>query len=267
MSASVLEAIMAGARRSALERARRDGAATERKAALASPRAGAFADVLTRPGVQFIAECKRRSPSKGILTREYDPVRIACGYAAAGAAAISVLTEPSFFDGCLDHLSAVRAAVALPILRKDFIATEFQLVEARAAGADAVLLIVAALEPQSFAELLAAVARLGLTALVEVHTPDEARLALDHGATLVGVNSRDLQTLTVSSAVFDRVAPLVRPGVTWVAESGIQTPDDVRRVEALGYSAVLIGERFMVTDDPGATLRQFIADTRRTEPS
>ncbi|HEX5070393.1 MAG TPA: indole-3-glycerol phosphate synthase TrpC [Vicinamibacterales bacterium] len=265
MSASVLQAIMSGARRSALERASRDAGATERAAASTTPRAGEFASALMRPGVQVIAECKRRSPSKGILRPHYDPVRIASGYAAAGAAAISVLTEPSFFDGHLDHLRAVRAAVSLPTLRKDFIATEFQLLEARAAGADAVLLIVAALQRQQFTTLLAAAANVGLMALVEVHTPEEARVALDHGAMLVGVNSRDLQTLAVSTWVFESLAMLIKPGVTWVAESGIRTPEDVRQVGALGYSAVLIGERFMTADDPGATLRQFIAESRAME--
>jgi len=265
MSASVLDAIMAGARRSALERERRQRATVERQAGSASPQGAAFVSALARPGAQFIAECKRRSPSTGMLVRDYDPARIAGQYESAGAAAISVLTEPSFFDGSLDHLRAVRAAVSLPLLRKDFIATEFQLIEARAAGADAVLLIVAGLERHVIEELLAAATRLSLAALVEVHVPDEARLALDLGAVVIGVNSRDLQTLTVSSAVFDRIAPLMKPGVTWVAESGIRTPGDVRRVRGLGYAAVLIGERFMVSDDPGETLRQFIAQAREGE--
>jgi indole-3-glycerol phosphate synthase len=261
MTTSVLEAIMAGSRRSAFERARTSRVAVERQAASASPRGAEFATALAQPGIQIIAECKRRSPSKGVLKRDYDPARIASGYARAGAAAISVLTEPSFFDGHLDHLRAVRAAVGVPLLRKDFMATEFQLVEARAAGADAVLLIVAALRPVELASLLAGAAKYGLAALVEVHTTDEVRIALDHGATLVGVNSRDLQTLAVSLAVFDQIAPMIPAGVTRVAESGISTPADIRYVRQLGFDAVLIGERFMATDDPGASLQQFTAAT------
>jgi indole-3-glycerol phosphate synthase len=229
-------------------------------AIMATPRGQAFQAALNLPRVQIIAECKRRSPSKGVLRRDYDPARIASAYARAGAAAISVLTEPTFFDGDLEHLRAVRAAVTVPLLRKDFIAIEFQLIEARAAGADAVLLIVAALEVRELAELIAGAARYGLAALVEVHTRDEARIALDHGATLVGVNSRDLQTLAVSSSVFEQIAPLIPTGVTKVAESGISTTDDLRRVRDLGYQAVLVGERFMVADDPGAALQSFVAE-------
>jgi len=261
MTTSVLDAIMAGARRSASERARVSRRAVERQAASASPRGAEFVAALARPGMQIIAECKRRSPSKGVLKRDYDPARIASGYASAGAAAISVLTEPSFFDGHLDHLRAVRAAVRVPLLRKDFLASEFQLVEARAAGADAVLLIVAALEPADLASLMAGAARYGLAALVEVHTAGEARIALDHGATLMGVNSRDLQTLAVSLVAFEQIAPLIPAGVIRVAESGISTPADIRHAQQLGFDAVLMGERFVVTDDPGAALRDFSAAT------
>jgi indole-3-glycerol phosphate synthase len=267
MSAGVLEAIMAGSRRSAVERARTGRAAVERQAAAATPKAAEFAAALEQPGVRIIAECKRRSPSKGVLKRDYDPARIASGYASAGAAAISVLTEPSFFDGQIEHLRAVRAAVGLPLLRKDFIATEFQLIEARAAGADAVLLIVAALHARELRTLMAGAARYGLASLVEVHTTEEAHLAIDQGATIIGVNSRNLQTLAVSSLVFEEIAPALPKGVIRVAESGIATPADVRRVQQLGFHAVLIGERFMVTDDPGASLQAFAAAVSTAVPS
>ena len=150
--------------------------------------------------LRIIAECKRRSPSRGVLRPDYDPVAIAPGYAQAGAAAISVLTEPTFFDGSLEHLHAVRAAVGIPVLRKDFIVSEYQLLEARAAGADAVLLIVAALDPQSLTALHARASTLGLDVLVEVHDADELSLALDAGARIIGVNNRNLRTLEVDVA-------------------------------------------------------------------
>ena len=147
--------------------------------------------------MNVIAECKRRSPSRGVLRADYDPVAIARGYAEAGAAAISVLTEPTFFDGSLDHLRAVRAAVAVPVLRKDFIVSEYQILEAKAAGADAVLLIVAALDPVELRALAGCAAGLGLDALVEVHDAGELRAAIDAGARIVGVNNRNLRTLEV----------------------------------------------------------------------
>ena len=207
----------------------------------------------------MIAECKRRSPSRGILRRDYDPAAIAAGYARAGAAAISVLTEPSFFDGHIDHLRAVRAAIDLPILRKDFICTEFQIAEARAAGADAILLIVAGLEPDELAGLVANAAAYELAALVEVHSAAEARLAVDAGARVIGVNSRDLRTLAVSTTIFDELAPALPSQIPWVAESGIKTPADVERLRSLGYRACLIGERFMTAPDPGEALAAFLA--------
>ena len=180
----VLTAIMAASRRSALERARVLRTTVDRQAAAAAPRPEAFYDALRQPGVRVIAECKRRSPSRGILRRDYDPAAIARGYARAGAAAISVLTEASFFDGHIDHLREARTAVDLPILRKDFICTEFQVAEARAAGADAILLIVAGLEPYELIGMIANAAAYDLATLVEVHTADEARFAIGAGATV-----------------------------------------------------------------------------------
>jgi len=251
----VLGAIVAASRRSAVERERRDGAAAlERAAAARTPDAAAFRAALAAPGIRVIAECKRRSPSRGVLRPVYDPAAIARGYAAAGAAAISVLTEPAFFDGSLAHLEAVRAAVPLPVLCKDFLVTGRQLLEARAAGADAALLIVAALTPPELARQLAQARDAGLAALVEVHDADEAARAIDAGADIIGVNSRNLRTLAVDPAVFEQMAPRLPRGVIAVAESGLRTPGDLARLRAERYDAFLIGERLMTTDDPGAGL-------------
>ena len=195
MTGDLLTTVVAGARRSADLRERSVGKAISREAGLRRPRGAAFRASLQAPGRRIIAECKRRSPSRGVLRVQYDPVAIATSYARAGAAALSILTEPTFFDGSIDHLRAVRRSVDLPLLRKDFIVTEFQIVEACAAGADAVLLIVAALDDRDLLHLLAAARRLGLAALVEVHDRDELLRARDAGAEIVGVNSRNLRTL------------------------------------------------------------------------
>jgi indole-3-glycerol phosphate synthase len=208
---------------------------------------------------RIIAECKRRSPSKGILRDRYEPAAHARAYADAGAAAISVLTEPTFFDGDPQHLRDVRAAVDLPLLRKDFIVSEYQLLEAAVLGADAALLIVGALEPHDLTRLVGAAAGLGLAALVEVHDVDELGRALDAGARLVGVNSRNLRTLSVDLGVFDAVAARLPREVTAVAESGIRGPDDLSRLSAAGYHAFLVGERLIAQPDPGAALRELRA--------
>jgi indole-3-glycerol phosphate synthase len=208
------------------------------------------------PAPRVIAECKRRSPSKGVLRAAYHPAAHAAAYARAGAAAISVLTEPTFFDGDLEHLSAVRRAVDLPILRKDFIVTEYQLLEAVEAGADAVLLIVAALDDGALRHLLARASELGLASLVEVHDERELRHALDAGATIVGVNSRNLRTLSVEMEVPERLAALVPDGLTAVAESGIRSAADLTRLAGIGYHAFLVGERLITQPDPGAALEE-----------
>ena len=204
---------------------------------------------------RVIAECKRRSPSKGILRREYAPAAHAAAYAQAGAAAISVLTEPTFFDGSLEHLEQVRAAVDVPLLRKDFIVTKYQLLEAVASGADAVLLIVGALNDDELHELIDTASELGLAALVEVHDRDELVRALDAGVEIIGVNSRNLRTLTVDPSVLEELGGLMPQGVIAVAESGIRTPADIARLSAAGYSAFLVGERLIAEPDPGAALR------------
>jgi len=212
-----------------------------------------------RDRLNVIAECKRRSPSKGVLRPEYDPAAIASGYAAAGAAAISVLTEPTFFDGSLDHLLAVRAVVSIPILRKDFVVSEYQVLEARAAGADAILLIVAALTSEELRSLAACAAGWGLDALVEVHSADELSIALDAGATVIGVNNRNLRTLTVDVTASEALIARIPKGVVSVSESGLRTSEDLLRLRQMGYGAFLIGERFMTAADPGAVLRDLLA--------
>jgi indole-3-glycerol phosphate synthase len=219
------------------------------------PNGAAFAARLARPGgVNVIAECKRRSPARGVLARTYAPSATARVYEQHGAAAISVLTEPTFFDGALAHLEAVRGATALPLLRKDFILDEYQVYEARAAGADAVLLIAALLDPVPLRRLASCAASLGLAAMVEVHSSRELAEARDAGADLIGVNSRDLRTLAVDVRVCEALIAEAPPGALMVAESGIRGRDDIDRLAARGYRAFLIGERLMTDPDPGAAL-------------
>ena len=218
-------------------------------------RSGVFAAALARTDrLNVIAECKRRSPSRGVLRSEYDPSSIASAYAAAGAAAISVLTEPTFFDGSLEHLRAVRAAVQTPLLRKDFIVSEYQILEAKEAGADAVLLIVAALSPLRLKTLADQAAGHGLDALVEVHDAVELDTAVQAGARIVGVNNRNLRTLDVDVHASEALIARIPKEVIAVSESGLKTSGDLRRLRGLGYRAFLMGERFMVDRDPGAAL-------------
>jgi indole-3-glycerol phosphate synthase len=255
----LLAAAVASARRSAEERARAGRADVERMA-LERPRSGgpSFRAALAGDGLRVIAECKRRSPSRGVLRADYDPAAIARSYERAGAAAISVLTEPTFFDGALAHLRAVRDVVALPLLRKDFIVTDFQIVEARAYGADAVLVIVAALSDADLGRLLRAAAALDLDVLVEVHDEIELGRAVAAGAAIVGVNSRNLRTLVVSPDTLDRLAPLIPASTIAVAESGLRTRADLEQRRAAGYRAFLVGERLVTEPDPGAALAHLL---------
>jgi indole-3-glycerol phosphate synthase len=261
MSADLLATIVAATRRIVEVRESRETiTALRARAEQVAARQPRFRAALERPDrVNVIAECKRRSPSKGVLRANYDPVAIARGYAAAGAAAISVLTEPTFFDGSLDHLSAVGAAVHVPVLRKDFVVSEYQLLEARVAGAEAVLLIVAALSSEELRSLLACATRWGLDALVEVHDAAELAIALDVGAQIVGVNNRNLRTLTVDVKASETIIGKIPKDVIGVSESGLRTADDLARLRQMGYRAFLIGERFMTTPDPGAALRELLA--------
>ena len=268
----LLGTIIAGTRRiTEVRREREPLAVLERRAASASPRGDAFVKALrlapesgkpdsgARSGfANVIAECKRRSPSKGVLAANYDPVAIARQYEAGGAAAISVLTEPMFFDGALDHLTAVRAAVSLPLLRKDFMVDEYQLFEARAAGADAILLIVAGLAQGELVALQSRAHELGLAALVEVHDEEELTRAVDAGARIIGVNNRNLRTLAVDVDASYRLVGRMPAGVVAVSESGLQSRQDLERLSAAGYSAFLIGERFMTDPSPSAAIQQLI---------
>ena len=235
--------------------------ALQRRAAVATPRGDAFASGLAAVGrFNVIAECKRRSPSKGVLCEDYDPVTIARQYETGGAVAISVLTEPTFFDGALAHLTAVRAAVSLPLLRKDFIVDEYQLFEARAAGADAILLIVAALAQDDLMTLQARARDLGLAALVEVHDEDELSRAIDAGARIIGVNNRNLRTLAVDVDASSRLVARIPRDVIAVSESGLQSRADLERLSAAGYRAFLIGERFMTDRAPATAIAQLIGE-------
>lgn len=259
MSGSILAAIVASTRRSVEVRAARTPfAALPAGPARPARPAGAFRRALEggrASGPRVIAECKRRSPSKGVLRRDYDPAAIARGYEWGGASAISVLTEPAFFDGALEHLAAVRAAVSIPVLRKDFIVTPYQIAEARSAGADAVLLIVAALDDASLGALLECAADEGVDALVEVHDAGELARAVAAGAGIIGVNSRDLNTLAVDPSAFEALVRGLPAGVVRIAESGIRDSATIARLGAAGYDACLIGERFMSEPVPGDALR------------
>jgi len=198
---------------------------------------------LAREAVRIIAEVKHRSPSAGIIIEPFVPVDIARQYAAAGADAISCLTDREFFGGSIDHLRAVRAAVRVPLLRKDFLISPIQIYEARAAGADAVLLIAEALESSAMADLAALAADLRMTVLAEAHSAAAVGKAIACGAACVGINNRDLATFKVDLATTERLAPIVRrAGRVLVAESGIKTADDVRRLLAAGCNAILVGE-------------------------
>jgi indole-3-glycerol phosphate synthase len=259
----LLRAIVAATRtRVATARARVSADTLEKAISVASPPRG-FRRRLAVPGRNIIAECKRRSPSRGVLRRVYDPAAIASSYESAGAAAISVLTEPSFFDGALAHLENVRRAVTLPVLRKDFTLDPYQLIEARAAGADAVLLIVAALDAGTLRTLRRSARDLDLDALVEVHDERELETAVAAGADLIGVNNRNLRTLEVSVDASLRLAALMPPDVVAVAESGLKTANDLDRLQAAGYRAFLVGERFMTAADPGEALRSLVGSGAR----
>ncbi len=231
--------------------------AVHARAKAAGPLRGLRAALTRPPGepVRVLSEIKRASPSAGAIRAGADPAEIARAYASAGAAAISVLTDKPYFDGDLAFLQRVREAVPLPLLRKDFLIDPYQVAEARAAGADAILLIVAALSPKQLGELLAAAAQYDLDVLVEVHTQREAEVALAAGTTLLGVNHRDLRTFTIDMSLTGVVAPMLPPDVVLVAESGIKVPADLTLLGAVGAHAVLVGEQLMRAPDPAVALR------------
>lgn len=218
--------------------------------------------VAGRDTVALIAEVKHASPSKGVLIEHFDPVAIGTAYAQHGAAAISVLTDERFFLGHLDYLTAVRAAIGVPVLRKDFVIDPYQVYEARAAGADAVLLIVAALADAQLADLHALITDLGMAALVEVHDEADLTRALRASPPLLGINNRDLKTFHVDLATTARLARQVPDGVTLVAESGIFTGADVRQMGRMGAHAVLVGEALVTSGDIAAKVRELSSQPR-----
>jgi indole-3-glycerol phosphate synthase len=257
---TVLDDILAGVREDLVERQARTPltelqALAERRP---TPRP-ALAVLRDGETVKVIAEVKRSSPSKGALAAIADPAGLASDYESGGASIISVLTERRRFGGSLADLAAVRAAVDIPVLRKDFVVSSYQVWEARAYGADAVLLIVAALEQPALVSLVERVHSLGMTALVEVHDPEEVERAVDAGATVIGVNCRDLRTLEVDRAVFARVAPLVPAGIVTIAESGVRGPHDVLDFARAGAHAVLVGESLVTGRDPRAAVADLVA--------
>jgi len=207
--------------------------------------------------IKVIAEVKRASPSRGDMAAIADPAALAAVYEASGASVISVLTEERRFKGSLDDLRAVRSRVNIPVLRKDFISIPYQVYEARAAGADLALLIVAALEPRELKDLYSLITDLGMTALVEAHTADEVDRAVNLGASLIGVNARDLNTFELDRDLFGTVVDRIPPGVIRVAESAVRTAADVAHYRAAGADAVLVGEA-LVTSDPAVTLTSFL---------
>lgn len=221
-----------------------------------------FSEALVREGISLIAEMKRASPSKGPIRPDATVTDIVQAYERAGASACSVLTEPAWFGGSLDDLVEARAAVDLPLLRKDFIVTRYQILEAKVAGADAVLLIVAALSPERLVELQQIAAGVGLDCLVEVHDDEEMDVAIEAGAEIIGVNNRNLHSLEVDPETALRLLPDAPAGTIVVAESGIRSREDVQRLEDAGVDAILVGETLMRSDDTEEAVRMLLGSAR-----
>jgi indole-3-glycerol phosphate synthase len=255
---TVLDEIIAGVREDLATRQAAVPLEEVRRLAEQAPRALDAEGALRRPGLSLIAEVKRASPSKGDLASIADPASLAAEYEAGGATAVSVLTEERRFRGSLADLDAVRASVRIPVLRKDFMVTDYQVWEARAHGADIILLIVAALSQDELVRLQDLARSLGMTALVEVHDEEETRRALDAGASVIGVNARNLKTLDVDPGTFARLAPLVPDTCVRVAESGVRGPEDAAAYAAQGADAVLVGEALVIGGDPRAAAHDLI---------
>ena len=254
----MLDEIIVGVRADLAERiSRTSHADLEARAAAAIPALDAEASLRAAPGIAVIAEVKRASPSKGSLADIPDPAALATAYAAGGATAISVLTEERRFSGSLADLDAVRATVRIPVLRKDFMVEPYQLLEARAHGADLILLIVAALSDIQLIAMREQAQRLGMTALVEVHDAEETRRAVATGARVIGVNARNLKTLEVDPSAFARLRPLIPDEAVAVAESGIRGVADVKGYAAEGARAVLVGEALVIGGDPAGAVASF----------
>jgi indole-3-glycerol phosphate synthase len=256
---SVLDEIIDGVRVDLAEREARTSLDELKEAARRTREALDPMPAFRAEGVSVIAEVKRSSPSRGALASIADPAALAADYEAGGAATISVLTEERRFGGSLQDLRAVRSAVGIPVLRKDFIVTSYQLWEARAAGADLALLIVAALDQSQLESLVERAESIGLTPLVEVHDEEEVDRALAAGATLVGVNARNLRTLEVDRDTFARLAPRIPEGVVRVAESGVRGPHDVFELAKQGAHVVLVGETLVTGEDPRNAVADLVA--------
>ena len=256
---TVLEAICEGAREDAAQREQLVSYAEMKARAKDAPPALDAAMALREPGVGVIAEVKRKSPSKGALADIPNPAELAGMYEAGGARMISCLTEQRRFGGSLDDFDAVRRAVSIPMLRKDFIVTPYQVHEARAHGADCVLLIVAALEQAVLESLLDRTESMGMTALVEVHTEEEADRAIQVGASVIGINARNLKTLEVDPGVFGRIAPGLPNDVVRIAESGISGRGDLLTYAGMGADAVLVGESLVTSGDPRAAVADLVS--------
>ena len=256
---SVLDEIIDGVRADLAERQARVSLDELKEAAARAPQAKDGVAALKGENVAVICEVKRSSPSKGALAAIADPAALAADYEAGGAAAISVLTERRRFGGSLADLAAVRARVDVPLLRKDFVVTSYQLWEARAHGADLVLLIVAALDQPALVSLVERAVSIGLTPLVEAHDEEEVRRAVDAGARIIGINARDLRTLQVDRGTFARVAPEIPDGIVRVAESGVRGPHDLIAYANDGADAVLVGESLVTGRNPRAAVADLVA--------
>ena len=224
------------------------------------PEIRSFVDAIKKPGINLITEAKAASPSSGVIVSDYDPVKIARIYERAGAASISVLTDSKYFSGDIEHLRKVKGAVSIPVLRKDFIIDEAQICESRLAGADALLLIVRILRPDELERLIKATNDLGMAALVEVHSESEAKIALDTGAEVIGINNRDLDTLEVDVATTERIikaAPELKKKLL-ISESGISSRADIEMLFKAGVNAVLVGEAILKSPDMGAKIKELI---------
>ena len=262
-SSDLLATIISGTRKSISVRERqRSIEELDSIAGSRTPKGKMFRERLSRTEtINVIAECKRRSPSRGLLSTNYDPVGLATEYENHGAAAVSVLTESTFFDGSIEHLRGVSEAVDIPVLCKDFIVSEYQLFEACVAGADAVLLIVAALDQGMLLQLLRRVELLGMAALVEVHDVGELERAVQAEASIVGVNNRNLRTLEVVVKTSERLIKHLPNTIVSVAESGLRDQVDVLALRSIGYKGFLVGEALMSSKSPGLTLSEFVLGT------
>lgn len=255
---TVLDRIMLY-KREELPRRKRERAESDLRAALfLAPPPRDFGAALRKPGVSLIAECKKASPSRGVLRNGYDAVDLALTYEANGARAISVLTDIKFFQGRIEDLVAVRQAVGLPVLRKDFIFDPYQILEARAAGADAILLIAALLGGNTLRDLREEAEGYGMQVLVEVHDEAEVEHALESGAKIIGVNNRDLRYFDVHLETTGRLRPLIPDDRILVSESGIREPEHVRDLKEMGADAMLVGERLVRSKDPAARVRELV---------